>query len=334
MPHALLGGACLLLAARRERAALFPADVAAALSVDSLRLARAAAAVAEASRAGEEGSAAPVGAGAFLRRELPGLVRGRLLLLASGNGAAAVAAATTAATIAKTTAQTLEDALTLVRWVESGACASKTSAHGPTLAAAATLLAAAGRGVVLGGAGSVAASFRVASAPEVARCEAGIRKGLCQLAAARLPWLRRLRVGDVERHARALVAAARVAAAEAEEEEEEERKRRRKRKEVEAEVEEERAEAAASEEGGDNDDDASAAAAAVADLEEEDEEELIREEDWALYLRRPEEVEMAAVALAAREKAEEQERGEGGREESSGVATPVQRPRKRACFVK
>ena len=366
LPLALLGGACLLLAARRERAPLFPADVAAALAVEPLRLARAAAAVAEAARAFSEGSAAPVGAEAFLRRELPGLVRGSSswATASGGSGAAAAAAgfpsssasfpssssspAAAAAVAAASCAQTLEDALTLARWVEAGACPVECPAHGPTLAAGASVLAAAGRGVRLGSGGGdgghndglavVAAAFRLASAADVARSEAALRRGLCRLAAARLPWLRKIRAKDVEGHARALLAAAREATAEAED-------RRRRHEEEEVRL---RAAAAANKEGGDDALAASAAAksAAVgssaeeAQLEREDEEEdelaaaVIREEDWGLYLRRPEEVALAAVEFAAREKREAEAEAEAEGREENGVATPVQRPRKRACFVK
>jgi hypothetical protein len=356
LPHALLGGACLLLAARRERAALYPADVAAALAVGAPRLTRAAAAVAEAARA-SEGAAAPVGAEAFLRRELPGLVRA-----GSSNGAAALTSSASgfsptpppspppppssssrsSFSSPSLSSQALEDAVTLVRWVEAGACPVRTPAHGPTLAAGASSLAAAGRGICLGGDALVAAAFRVASAAGVSRSEAALRQGLCRLAAARLPWLKKLRARDVEGHSRALLAAAREAAAEvaAEErrgrrEEEEERLRLRLRLRANTVL--------------DNDDDAALAAASASaaakaatpvvgstdDKEQqrevdEDELDVIREEDWSLYLRRPEEVVLAAVELAAREKSE----AEAEEREASGVATPVQRPRKRVCFVK
>ena len=354
LPHALLGGACLLLAARRERAALYPADVAAALAVGAPRLTRAAAAVAEAARA-SEGAAAPVGAEAFLRRELPGLVRA-----GSSNGAAALTSSASgfsptpppspppppssssrsSFSSPSLSSQALEDAVTLVRWVEAGACPVRTPAHGPTLAAGASSLAAAGRGICLGGDALVAAAFRVASAAGVSRSEAALRQGLCRLAAARLPWLRKLRARDVEGHSRALLAAAREAAAEvaAEErrgrrEEEEERLRLRLRANTVLDNDDDAALAAAS---------ASAAAKAAAPVvgstddkeqqreEDEDELDVIREEDWSLYLRRPEEVVLAAVELAAREKSE----AEAEEREASGVATPVQRPRKRVCFVK
>ena len=230
--------------------------------------------------------------------------------------------------------------MTLVRWVEAGACPVRTPAHGPTLAAGASSLAAAGRGICLGGDALVAAAFRVASAAGVSRSEAALRQGLCRLAAARLPWLRKLRARDVEGHSRALLAAAREAAAEvaAEErrgrrEEEEERRRLRLRANTVLDNDDDAALAAAS---------ASAAAKAAAPVvgstddkepqreEDEDELDVIREEDWSLYLRRPEEVVLAAVELAAREKSE----AEAEEREASGVATPVQRPRKRVCFVK
>lgn len=346
LPHALLGGACLLLAARRERAPLYPADVAAALAVEPLRLARAAAAAAEAARA-SEGSAAPVGAEAFLRRELPGLLRvgsSRRATNCGGSGAAVSSSAEAAATAI---ARTLEDASALVRWVAAGACPVKITAHGPTLAAGASLLAAAARGVrVLGDGGpvaaaAVAAAFRLASAADAARCEAALRKGLCRLAAARLPWLRKIRAKDVERHARALFAAAREAAAEAEEQEH--RRRRQEGEEAQLRV----------TEGEDNDGETTALAAVAArpsskqahrerggqndgeeEEEEEDELDVIREEDWGLYVRRPQEVALAAVELAAREKRDSEAEAEAeDRGERSGVATPVQRPRKRPCTL-
>ena len=356
LPHSLLGGACLLLAARRDRAALYPSDVAAALAVDPLRLTRAAAAVAEAARA-SEGSAVAVRAEAFLGRELPGLVRGGSSLVTNGgkNGAASsgFSSSDSNSSSFSSPAQILEDAVTLARWVESGACPVKTPAHGPMLAAGASVLAAAGRGIRLGEESFVAATFRLASAADVSRSEAALRKGLCLLAASRLPWLKQIRVKDVEGHARALLAAAREAAAEAVAAEE--RWRRKRQEEEEGEVRLRAATAAAAEaanQGGNNDDDAAALAAAAAaaasaaakapavgstkeadhEREEEDEDDeldVIQEEDWGLYLRRPEEVALAAVELAAREKREAEEL------EESGVATPVQqRPRKRACFVK
>lgn len=191
----------------------------------------------------------------------------------------------------------------------------------------------------------VAATFRVASASEVARCEAALRKGLRQLAATRLPWLKKIRAKDVERHARALLAAARVAAAERKSAEEEER-----RKGVEEKVLllREATAAATNKEGHSVDGAVNAAADAAAKApsvrstegEEQEKDELddgdgpedaiIGEEEWGLYLRRPEEVAMAALDLAARERIEAEE----AEEEKSGVATPVQRPRKRACFVR